>query len=179
MGEVHKVSYKSKKQQERENKKKNALAYNIEALTLPSVNPANIEEIKERTSLYLNGCAERDIKPGVQGLCLWLGVERSTWYDWCNGTTRRDTHYNFCNRVMVLLAASWESNMQENKTNAVSGIFLGKNDFGYKDKSEVVVEPKQSVTNETTMSDVMALIEESPDTPYIEATYTEIDNNDD
>lgn len=175
MGEVHKVKFDGK----REKAKKNALAFNIEALSLPPVDTSDIEAIKERTTIYLNGCANKDIKPGVQGLCLWLGVERSTWYDWCNGKTRRDTHYNFCNRVMVLLAASWESNMQENKTNAVSGIFLGKNDFGYKDKSEVVVEPKQSVTNETTMSDVMALIEEPPDTPYIEAQYSEINNSND
>jgi hypothetical protein len=80
---------------------------------------------------------------------------------------------------MVLLAANWENNMQDNRTNAVSGIFIGKNDFGYKDKSEVVVEPKESVTNETTMNDVMALIEESAETPYIEASYTEIDKNND
>lgn len=176
MGEVHKVKFDGK----REKAKKNALAFNIEALSLPPVDTSDIEAIKERTTLYLNGCADKDIKPGVQGLCLWLGVERSTWYDWCNGTTRRDTHYNFCNRVMVLLAASWESNMQENKTNAVSGIFLGKNDFGYKDKSEVVVEPKQSVTNETTMSEVMSLIEEPSEKPvYIEAQYSEINNSND
>ena len=176
MGEVHKVKFDGK----REKAKKNALAFNIEALSLSPVDTSDIEAIKERTTLYLNGCADKDIKPGVQGLCLWLGVERSTWYDWCNGTTRRDTHYNFCNRVMVLLAASWESNMQENKTNAVSGIFLGKNDFGYKDKSEVVVEPKQSVTNETTMSEVMSLIEEPSEKPvYIEAQYSEINNSND
>ncbi len=175
MSEVHHVKFDSKKQKA----KKSALAYNIEALTLPPVNTADIEEIKERTTLYLNGCAERDIKPGIQGLCLWLGVERCTWYAWCNGTNRKDTHYDFCNRVMVLLAANWENNMQDNKTNAVSGIFIGKNDFGYKDKTEVVVEPKQSVTNDTTMADVMALVEEAPETPYIEAHYTEINNNSD
>ena len=171
MGEVHKVKFDGKK----EKAKKSALAYNIEALTLPPVNTADIEEIKERTTLYLNGCAERDIKPGIQGLCLWLGIQRNCWYDWCSGKTRKETHYDFCNRVMVLLAANWENNMQDNKTNAVSGIFIGKNDFGYKDKSEVVVEPKKTVTSETTMNDVMALIEE-PKPQYIEANYTEIDN---
>lgn len=174
MGEVHNVSYKSKKELEKEKKKKNALAFNIQALSLEPVDTSNIKAVKERTTMYLDGCAERDIKPGVQGLCLWLGVERVTWYSWCRGDSRRDTHYEFCNRVMILLAANWENNMQDNKTNAVSGIFIGKNDFGYKDKSEVVVEPKQSVTNDTTMSDVMALIEEPPSPAYIEAEFTEI-----
>lgn len=158
MGEVHKVKFDSKK----DKAKKNALAFNIQALSLPPVDNSDITAISERVKLYLDGCADKDIKPGVQGLCLWLGIDRMTWYNWCNGTSRRETHYDFCNRVMVLLAANWENNMQDNKTNAVSGIFLGKNDFGYKDKSEVAVEPKKTVTNETTMSDVMALIEEAP-----------------
>lgn len=174
VGELHKVSYPSKKQAQKERMKKNALAYNIQALSLPPVNNADIEAIKERTTMYLDGCAERDIKPGIQGLCLWLGVERATWYAWCRGDNRKETHYDFCNRVMILLAANWENNMQDNKTNAISGIFIGKNDFGYKDKSEVVVEPKQTVVNNTTMSDVMSLIEEAPETKYIEAQFTEI-----
>jgi hypothetical protein len=52
--------------------------------------------------------------------------------------------------------------MQNGQVNPVTGIFLGKNNFGYTDKTEVAVEPKKTVTNETTMSDVMALIEEVP-----------------
>ena len=80
---------------------------------------------------------------------------------------------------MVLLAANWENNMQDNKTNAVSGIFIGKNDYGYKDKSEVAVEPKKTVTSETNMNDVMALIEEPKPKEYIEATYAEVKDNPD
>lgn len=178
MGKIHRVSYGEDVKKTEPSNKQKALAFNIKALDLAPVDASNIEEIKERTRLYLDGCADADIKPGVQGLCLWLGVDRQTWYAWCHGTNRRDTHHDYCNRVMVLLAANWENNMQDNKTNAVSGIFLGKNDFGYKDKSEVVVEPKQSVTNDTTMNDVMALIEEPEEKPvYIEAQYTEIDDS--
>lgn len=36
----------------------------------------------------------------------------------------------------------WEDYMQNGKINPVSGIFLGKNHFGYTDKQEIVVEPK-------------------------------------
>lgn len=162
MGEVHKVSYKSKKQQERENKKKNALELNIKALTLPQIDVTKIEEVMERTMAYLQECVERDIKPGTAGLCAWLGIPRQTWYAWCAGRNRAETHYNFCVRVMGVLDATLEDYMQNGQVNPVTGIFLGKNNFGYTDKTEVAVEPKKTVTNETTMSDVMALIEEAP-----------------
>lgn len=33
----------------------------------------------------------------------------------------------------------WENYMQQGKINPVSGIFLGKNNYGYQDKTEFVV----------------------------------------
>lgn len=35
----------------------------------------------------------------------------------------------------------WEMYMQNGKINPVSGIFLGKNNFGYQDKTEMVLTP--------------------------------------
>ena len=43
---------------------------------------------------------------------------------------------------MNILEELWEDYMQNGKINPVSGIFLGKNHFGYADKQEIVVEPK-------------------------------------
>ena len=166
MGEVHKVSYKSKKQQEKENKQKNALELNIKALTLPIIDPANIDEVTARTMEYLKECSDKDIKPGTAGLCAWLGIPRQTWYAWCAGRNRGETHYNFCVRVMGVLDATLESYAQNGQINPVTAMWTQKNHFGYKDVSEVIVEPKKTVTNETTMTDVMALIEnDSPKLP--------------
>ena len=170
MGEVHKVSYKSKKQLEKEKTKKNALELNIKALTLPQIDVTKIEEVMERTMAYLQECVEKDIKPGTAGLCAWLGIPRQTWYSWCAGRARVETHYNFCVRVMGVLDATLEDYMQNGQVNPVTGIFLGKNNFGYTDKTEVAVEPKKSVATETTMSDVMALIEEAPTTKQLPTT---------
>lgn len=166
MGEVHKVSYQSKKQKEKEQTKKNALELNIKALTLPMIDPANIDEVTERTMLYLQECVEKDIKPGTAGLCAWLGIPRQTWYAWCAGRNRVETHYNFCVRVMGVLDATLENYAQNGQINPVTAMWTQKNHFGYKDVSEVIVEPKKTVTNETTMTDVMALIEnDSPKLP--------------
>lgn len=167
MGELHKVSYKSKKEASKERAKKNALELNIKALTLPQIDVTKIEEVMERTMQYLQECVEKDIKPGTAGLCAWLGIPRQTWYGWCAGRARVDTHYNFCVRVMGVLDATLEDYMQNGQVNPVTGIFLGKNNFGYTDKTEVAVEPKKTVTNDTTMNDIMALIEETPTTKQL------------
>lgn len=162
MGEVHRVSYKGKKQIEKEKSKKNALELNIKALTLPQIDVTKIEEVMERTMAYLQECVERDIKPGTAGLCAWLGIPRQTWYSWCAGRARVETHYNFCVRVMGVLDATLENYAQNGQINPVTAMWTQKNHFGYKDVSEVIIEPQKSVATETTMSDIMALIENEP-----------------
>ena len=44
-------------------------------------------------------------------------------------------------RVYEIMENLWENYMQNGKINPVSGIFLGKNNFGYQDKTEYVVTP--------------------------------------
>jgi hypothetical protein len=42
-------------------------------------------------------------------------------------------------KTYAILEELWEDYMQNGKINPVSGIFLGKNHFGYQDKTDVVV----------------------------------------
>ena len=42
----------------------------------------------------------------------------------------------------------WETYMNSGKVNPVSGIFLGKNNYGYQDKTEYVLTPNQQNENE-------------------------------
>ena len=42
-----------------------------------------------------------------------------------------------------MLETLWENYMQAGKINPVSGIFLGKNNYNYQDKTEYVVTPNQ------------------------------------
>lgn len=44
-------------------------------------------------------------------------------------------------KAYKLMENLWESYMNSGKINPVSGIFLGKNNFGYQDKTEYVVTP--------------------------------------
>jgi hypothetical protein len=44
-------------------------------------------------------------------------------------------------RAYEYMEILWENYMQNGKINPVSGIFLGKNNFGYQDKTEHIVTP--------------------------------------
>ena len=48
---------------------------------------------------------------------------------------------NSIKRAYNFMENLWENYMQNGKINPVSGIFLGKNNFGYQDKTEYVVTP--------------------------------------
>ena len=48
----------------------------------------------------------------------------------------------------------WENYMQNGKINPVSGIFLGKNNFGYQDKTEYVVTPNVNNDSDYSADDI-------------------------
>ena len=48
----------------------------------------------------------------------------------------------------------WENYMQNGKINPVSGIFLGKNNFGYQDKTEYVLTPNTQSDSDYNAEDI-------------------------
>ena len=48
----------------------------------------------------------------------------------------------------------WENYMQNGKINPVSGIFLGKNNFGYQDKQEHVLTPNVRPDSDYSADDI-------------------------
>ena len=52
----------------------------------------------------------------------------------------------------------WENYMQNGKINPVSGIFLGKNNFGYQDKQEMVLTPNTNPEADYNVDDIKKAI---------------------
>ena len=48
----------------------------------------------------------------------------------------------------------WETYMNSGKINPVSGIFLGKNNYGYQDKTEYVLTPNQQNDSDYDAEDI-------------------------
>ncbi len=118
------------------------LRHALLSANLPPIDIADGGQVEERVSWYFNQCGKDDIKPTVSGLCNALGISRRTFYGWGAGEHRSRTHQEIVERARRVLEELWEDYMVHGKINPVVGIFLGKNHFGYADKSEVVLAPK-------------------------------------
>lgn len=111
---------------------------------LPPIDISDPVQVAQRIDWFFRHCEEDDMKPTVTGLCNALGIDRVTFYEWGTGAKRggkNSDHANIVKRAYAILQELWEDYMLNGKINPVSGIFLGKNHFGYTDKQEVVLTP--------------------------------------
>ena len=67
----------------------------------------------------------------------------------------------------------WENYMQNGKINPVSGIFLGKNNFGYQDKQEMVLTPNTNNEPDYNIDDIKKRLSASDSTLMIEENNSE------
>lgn len=121
------------------------LRFALDCYGLPPLDISDPVAVEERINWYFEHCIENDIKPGVAGLCGALGIDRNTFYQWTAGINREGTHKSVAKRAHLTLEQLMEQYMLNGKINPVSGIFLMKNHFGYQDKQEVVVAPKNGL----------------------------------
>ena len=106
--------------------------------------------VKERIAEYFRLYGEADVKPTVTGLGMALGVDRRRLWEIATGNfisnqqaTLPQETLDAIKKAYDFLGNLWENYMQNGKINPVSGIFLGKNNFGYQDKQEMVITPNQ------------------------------------
>ena len=142
--------------------KRNAeyLSFAIQSWGIKRVNTKDPEAIKERLTWYFERCIENNMKPTMSGMASALGVSRQILWDWHNGT-RRPENYEIIESAYNMMEQLWEMYMMNGQINPASGIFLGKNHFGYKDVQDIVVQPKQPLGEEA-------------DTEAIEEKYREL-----
>jgi hypothetical protein len=119
------------------------LAHALAVRSLPPIDTSDPVAVENRINEYFVLCAENDIKPSVKGFLNALRVAKSTLWEWKTGGFRSGTHQAIICEAYDVLEALWEDYMMNGKINPVSGIFLGKNNFGYADKQEYVLTPNQ------------------------------------
>lgn len=105
-------------------------------------------QLRKRVVDYFQLCADHDMKPSVAAAALAIGLDRRRMWEIRSGNFCRVTGIpqeckDIVNSVYDSLEVLWEGYMMNGKINPVSGIFLGKNNFGYQDKQEYVVTPNQ------------------------------------
>lgn len=118
------------------------LRHALAGLDLPPIDISDDKQVSERLDWYFNHCIEDDMKPTVTGMANCLGIDKTTLWSWRTGECRASTHSPLIKKAYKLLEELWEGYMLSGKVNPASGIFLGRNHWGYQDKVEVVVTPK-------------------------------------
>jgi hypothetical protein len=138
------------------------LAHAMTIMNWPPIDKKDPEQVRRRLQDYFTLCAENDMKPTVKGFLNALKLAKTTLWEWKQGNHRAETHQAVILEAYDLLEALWEDYMQNGKINPVSGIFLGKNNFGYQDKQEYVVTPNANAISEV---DVKAIEDKYSELP--------------
>lgn len=138
------------------------LTHVMVTMSQPKIDISDPEQVQERIQWYFGHCVSSDMKPTVKGLCNALKITRKALWDWKNGTYRPGSHQDIILQAYDTLEELWENYMLNGKINPVSGIFLGKNQWGYSDKQEFVLTPNNGI-DEVNAVDLEAKYAELPD----------------
>lgn len=126
------------------------LHQSLELMNLPTIDLHDVVAVQERINEFFNIMAKYDTKPTVAGMAMALGIDRRRLWAIRNDQPTGGSGYesalppgvaDLIKKAYILMENLWENYMQNGKINPVSGIFLGKNNFGYQDKTEYVVTP--------------------------------------
>ena len=121
----------------------------LQLFKLPPIDLREPEQVQTRLEQYFQIHFEADMKPTVAGMAMALGIDRRRLWEIKSGAligghTKIDLPtltVDSIKKAYDFMENLWENYMQNGKINPVSGIFLGKNNFGYQDKTEYVVTP--------------------------------------
>lgn len=127
------------------------LGVNIQLLNMPNIDMDDAIAVAQRLTDYFTLYGEHDMKPTVAGMAMALnGMSRQNLWAIVNDKPTGGAGYKTAlpkevadtiKKAYKMMETLWENYMISGKINPVSGIFLGKNNFGYQDKTEYVLTP--------------------------------------
>ena len=152
------------------------LMVSLQLSNLPEIDMKDPEQVRARINEYFQIHADNDMKPTVAGLGIALGLDRRRLWEIKTDVPDRNNDLPTLTRDIVkkaykMMENLWENYMQNGKINPVSGIFLGKNNFGYQDKTEYVVTPNTHNDSDYNAEDIRArYLTDSPTLPTLDSS---------
>lgn len=152
------------------------ISVSMKLFNLPKIDLHDPEQVRERLNEYFQIQFDADLKPTVAGMAMALGIDRRRLWEIRSGVPKGGTaQYDLptltldsIKRAYDFMENLWENYMQNGKINPVSGIFLGKNNFGYQDKTEYVVTPNVHNDSDYNAEDIRArYLSDSADSPAL------------
>lgn len=141
---------------------------NLEIARLPEIDLRDAEQVENRIMEYFSIEQKYKTKPTVAGLAMSLnGMNRQRLWEIQSGNvspghnlaeTLPKNVRDAIKKAYSILEQLWEDYMTSGKINPVSGIFLAKNNFGYRDQVEHIVTPNtDSEYDQTTIRERLGL----------------------
>ena len=135
------------------------LAVSMKLMNMPEIDLKDPEQVIDRLNEYFQIHADNDMKPTVAGMGMALGLDRRRLWEIKTDVADRNQDLPTLTRDSIkkaykMMENLWENYMQNGKINPVSGIFLGKNNFGYQDKTEYVVTPNTNSDSDFNAEDI-------------------------
>lgn len=125
------------------------LLHDMKLLNLPYIDMENVQQVKQRINEYLTICAEDDIKPSIASLALSFHLSRFQLFDYINGRSegiKNTESVHAIKEIYNTINSYYEHMMNNGRINPVAGIFLMKNNLGYRDETNYIVTAKQEQT---------------------------------
>lgn len=148
---------------------------------LPKIDLYDSKAVEDRINEFFTIQFENDLKPTVSGMGMALGLSRQRLWEiktdnLKGGTTKYDLPTSTLEAIKKgynYMEILWENYMQNGKINPVSGIFLGKNNFGYQDKQEMVLTPNTNQEAEYNVDDIKKRLSAPTSTLLVEESNSE------
>ena len=138
------------------------LALGRELFNLPTIDLKDPQQVRDRLNEFFVIHERYDMKPTVAGMGMALGLDRRRLWEIKTGNFGTNKSLSqlptltmdSIKKAYEYMEILWENYMQNGKINPVSGIFLGKNNFGYQDKTEYVVTPNVNNDSDYNTDDI-------------------------
>lgn len=138
--------------------RRNVVKMNAEIALLDNIDLNDIAQVKRRFAEYYEIVEKYGMSVTVSGLglclngmprqMLWAIVNDKPISSQGNMTKLPKDVVDLIKKQYKLYEVQWETAMQTNKINAVAGIFLGKNNLGYRDEQNLVLTPNTPLQEE-------------------------------
>lgn len=118
------------------------IRHGMRVMDLDKCDLSDDDAIRTRICNYFAACEEDQLRPTVEGLANWLGLNRQMLTNIVGGFSQGVTHGltpTGCSEIKKgynILSQLYASNLSEEKGSPVKWIFYGKNNFGYVDQKE-------------------------------------------
>ena len=130
------------------------------------------DEFDKECVEFIRYCDEKKIAPTLVGLCLWLGIDMTTFNRWLVDENH-PCHFN-CQKMSAYFHRFTEQMAMDGALSPLIYFFQAKNYWGMSDKTEIV--HKSQKTNVINVGEQQRILETTPGV-VIEADFQEMENS--